>query len=43
MARLSDTSNTTIHLTILVMNLKKRLRDLFDAIYHCLIASDLLT
>lgn len=36
MARLSETSNTTIHLTILVMNLKKRLRDLFDAIYHCL-------
>ena len=36
MARLSDTSNTTIHLTILVMNLKKRLRDLFDAIYHWL-------
>lgn len=36
MARLSDTSNTTIHLTILMMNLKKRLRDLFDAIYHWL-------
>lgn len=36
MARLSETGNTTIHLTILVMNLKKRLRDLFDAIYHWL-------
>jgi hypothetical protein len=36
MARLSDTSNTTIHLTILMMNLKKRLRDLFDVIYHWL-------
>lgn len=36
MARLSDTSNTAIHITILMMNLKKRLRDLFDAIYHWL-------
>jgi len=36
MARLSDTSNTTIHLTILMMNLKKRLRDLFDLIIHWL-------
>lgn len=37
MARLSDTSNTTIHLTILMMNLKKRLRVLFDAIYYWLV------
>jgi len=29
MAHLSDTSDTAIHTTILVMNLKKRLRDLF--------------
>jgi IS5 family transposase len=36
MARLSDTSNTAIHLTVLVMNLKKRLRDLFDFIFHLL-------
>ena len=36
MARLSDTSNTSIHLTVLVMNLKKRLRDLFDTIFHLL-------
>ena len=36
MAHLSDTSNTTIHLTILVMNLKKRARDLFDFIFHLL-------
>jgi len=36
MARLSDTSNTAIHLTVLVMNLKKRLRDLFDFIFHWL-------
>lgn len=45
MARLSDTSNTTIHLTILVMNLKKRLRDLFDAIYHwldCFSSADMI-
>lgn len=36
MASLSDTGNTTIRLTILVMNLKKSLWDLFDAIYHLL-------
>lgn len=36
MAHLSDTSNTTIHLTILVMNLKKRARNLFDFIFHLL-------
>jgi hypothetical protein len=36
MMRLSDTSNQSIHLTILVMNLKKRLRDLFDLIFHLL-------
>ena len=37
MARLSDTGNTTIHLTILMMNLQKRLRVLFDAIYYWLV------
>lgn len=36
MARCSDTSKTAIHLTILVMNLKKRLRNLFDFILHLL-------
>jgi len=36
MARLSDTSNTTIHLTILVMNLKRDCGIFFDAIYHWL-------
>ena len=36
MAHLSDTSDTVIHMTILVMNLKKRLRDLFDFISHLL-------
>jgi len=34
MARLSDTSDTVIHMTILVMNLKKRLRNLFDFFSH---------
>ena len=34
MSRLSDTSDTVIHTTILVMNLKKRLRDLFVFFYH---------
>ena len=36
MAHLSDTSETVIHMTILVMNLKKRLRNLFDFISHLL-------
>lgn len=36
MMRLSDTSNLSIHLTFVVMNLKKRLRDLFDLIFHLL-------
>lgn len=34
MARLSDTSDTVIHMTILVMNLKKRLRNLFGFFSH---------
>ena len=34
MTRLSDTSDTAIHMTILVMNLKKRLRDLFAFFSH---------
>jgi len=34
MARLSDTNDTVIHMTILVMNLKKRLRNLFDFFSH---------
>lgn len=34
MARLSDTSDTVIHMTILVMNLKKRLRNLFAFFFH---------
>ena len=45
LARLSDTSNTAIHLTILMMNLKKRLRDLFDIIYHwldCFSSADMI-
>jgi len=36
MAHLSDTSETVIHMTILVMNLKKSLRNLFDFISHLL-------
>lgn len=34
MARRSDTSETVIHMTFLVMNLKKRLRVLFDFIFN---------
>lgn len=34
MARLTDTNNTAIHLNILIMYLKKRLRDLYEFNFH---------
>jgi len=36
MARLSDTSNTVIHLIVLIMNLKKGLRNFFEFIFYLL-------